>query len=163
VARHRRWTDEQLIEAVRGSRSMRETLAKLGLNPTGANYVGVRGHMRRLAVEDSHFLGQAHLRGGHHAWAPKTPLDAVLVVDSRYTSTSHLKRRLIAAGVFASRCVECGLTEWRERPLSLVLDHINGNNRDHRIENLRLLCPNCHSQTSTFAGRNKGRRRIVPT
>jgi len=142
---------------------MRETLAKLGLNPTGANYAGVRAHMRRLAIDDSHLLGQAYLRGGHHHWAPKAALAEVLVVDSRYTSTYHLKRRLIAAGLIAGRCAECGLKEWRERPLSLVLDHINGSNRDHRIENLRLLCPNCHSQTSTFAGRNKGRRRIVPT
>lgn len=66
---------------------------------------------------------------------------------------SHILRE----GLLEAKCYEegCGLTEWRGKPISLQLDHINGDNFDHRIENLRLLCPNCHSQTETFAGKNK--------
>ncbi len=72
------------------------------------------------------------------------------------TSTSRLtiKRRLLKAGIIVNRCDWCGLSEWRGRPLSIQIDHVNGVRDDHRLENLRMLCPNCHSQTDTFAARN---------
>jgi len=68
---------------------------------------------------------------------------------------STIKRRLLAAGVLRNRCDECGLSEWRGKPLSIQIDHINGVGTDHRVENLRMLCPNCHSQTATFGARNR--------
>jgi len=112
----------------------------------------------RLGLDTRHFMGQGHLRGKSHCWTPRLPLNAILVVNSSYTSIRTLKRRLIADGLLDQRCAECALAEWRGTQLALVLDHVNGNPRDHRLENLRLLCPNCNSQTSTFAGRNKRRR-----
>jgi DNA-binding CsgD family transcriptional regulator len=72
-------------------------------------------------------------------------------------SRGHLKQRLIAAGVKAERCEACGLERWRDAPLRMALHHVNGDRLDNRIENLALLCPNCHSQTDNFAGRNRGR------
>jgi 5-methylcytosine-specific restriction endonuclease McrA len=69
-----------------------------------------------------------------------------------------LKGRLIAAGLKENRCEACGLTEWLGRPLSMALHHVNGDGLDNRIENLQLLCPNCHAQTDNFSGR--GRRRL---
>jgi 5-methylcytosine-specific restriction endonuclease McrA len=96
-----------------------------------------------------------------HDWARRLPLNTILVLDSSYTSLRTLKRRLLSDGLLQPRCSECGLTEWRGARLALVLDHVNGNPRDHRLENLRLLCPNCNSQTATFAGRNKRRRRLA--
>lgn len=66
----------------------------------------------------------------------------------------HLKLRLLRAGIKEDRCERCGLSEWLGRPLSVALHHINGDRLDNRIENLELLCPNCHSQTDTFSGRN---------
>jgi 5-methylcytosine-specific restriction endonuclease McrA len=75
---------------------------------------------------------------------------------SRYT----VKRRLLNAGILKNVCEECGLFEWRGRPISIQLDHRNGIRNDHRLENLRMLCPNCHSQTETYAARN--RRRVPP-
>jgi 5-methylcytosine-specific restriction endonuclease McrA len=68
-----------------------------------------------------------------------------------------LKLRLLSAGLKHGRCEECGLSEWRGKSLSLQLHHINGDRHDHRFENLRLLCPNCHSQTHNFGARNRGR------
>jgi RNA polymerase subunit RPABC4/transcription elongation factor Spt4 len=82
-----------------------------------------------------------------------------MVEDSDY-NRGNLKRRLIKEGMLLPVCSKCGVgEEWLGEPLTLILDHINGVNRDHRRENLRLLCPNCNSQTTTFSGRNMQNRR----
>jgi HNH endonuclease len=80
------------------------------------------------------------------------PLELIL---KKSRSRCTIKRRLLMAGKLVNRCDFCGLSEWRGQPLSIQIDHINGVRDDHRIENLRMLCPNCHSQTGTYAGRNK--------
>jgi transposase len=67
----------------------------------------------------------------------------------------HLKRRLVQAGLLIALCAECGLTTWRGRALALELHHLNGDGKDNRLENLALLCPNCHSQTDSWGGRNR--------
>jgi Zn finger protein HypA/HybF involved in hydrogenase expression len=83
-------------------------------------------------------------------------LTEILVENSQYTGRALLIRKLLSLGLLINKCNKCGLDPiWREKPLALQLDHINGVNNDNRIENLRMLCPNCHSQTSTFTGRNK--------
>lgn len=71
----------------------------------------------------------------------------------------HVKLRLLRAGLLTNQCSACGLTEWLGKPLSMHVDHINGVHNDHRLDNLRMLCPNCHSQTETYGGRNVRRRR----
>ena len=84
----------------------------------------------------------------------KPPLETILQ-KSRTRST--IKRRLLQAGKLCNRCDFCGLSEWRGQPLSIQIDHINGIRDDHRLENLRMLCPNCHSQTETYGARNRKR------
>ena len=86
---------------------------------------------------------------------PRQPPLAVILQNSRSRCT--IKRRLLMAGKLVNQCDFCGLSEWRGRPISIQIDHINGICDDHRIENLRMLCPNCHSQTETYAGRNANR------
>jgi hypothetical protein len=81
------------------------------------------------------------------------PLEKYLIVD-RPHNRGNLKRRLLREGLKEPRCELCGIAEWQGKPLSLALHHINGDGRDNRLENLQLLCPNCHSQTENFAGRN---------
>lgn len=85
------------------------------------------------------------------------PLNELLVAG-RGTSRGHLKARLVAAGLKPESCEECGITEWQGQGLSMHLHHRNGDGTDNRLENLQLLCPNCHSQTDTYGGRNGHRR-----
>jgi hypothetical protein len=160
MPRIRRYTDQAIVEAVQSSESIRQVLAKLTLSPTGANYLGIQKHFKRLELDTSHFTGQGHLRGKHHSWTPSLPLSAILVENSTYLWTNKLKKRLLKEGLLVNRCALCGSEPvWLGMPLVLILDHINGKHNDHRLENLRLLCPNCNSQQPTFAGKNKGRYR----
>lgn len=86
------------------------------------------------------------------------PLEQLLVAGRRQTGRGHLKSRLIKAGIKSDACEECGITSWRSRRLAFELHHINGDRHDNRLENLALLCPNCHSQTESWGGRNGHRR-----
>jgi DNA-binding transcriptional ArsR family regulator len=97
------------------------------------------------------------LKKGRLKWVdPKIPLENLLIKNREIsTSRQHLKERLKDVGLLKQECYECKITEWKNKPLSLHLDHINGNTNDNRLFNLRLLCPNCHSQTDTYGGRNK--------
>lgn len=80
-----------------------------------------------------------------------------LLVGRRHRS--HVKLRLLRSGHLGDRCDLCGIDEWQGLPLALCLHHVNGVGDDNRLENLQLLCPNCHSQTDNFSGRNRGRVR----
>ena len=101
---------------------------------------------------------EAVRRGAVRTRPQAMPIELLLVVGRR-TNRSHLKLRLVGAGLKENRCEECGIVEWRGRSLSMALHHVNGDGLDNRLENLKFLCPNCHSQTENFAGRNgRGRQ-----
>jgi 5-methylcytosine-specific restriction endonuclease McrA len=95
-------------------------------------------------------------RGEVVARANAMPIEELLAAPR---ARAHLKRRLIKEGLLAALCGDCGIREWRRMPLALELHHINGDRSDNRLENLALLCPNCHSQTDTWGGRNGARDR----
>ena len=97
--------------------------------------------------------GELRLRPGR-----RSLLAVVLQSGARGT----VKRHLLEAGILTNRCAWCGISEWRGRPISIQIDHINGVRDDNRVENLRMLCPNCHSQTETFAARNSRRGTTGP-
>jgi len=146
-------------------------LRKLGIAPAAGPAQRYDWEAIRDYYEAGHSAAECRARFGfgRDAWAgavargairprPKLePLDAVLAAGRR-RSRAHVKARLLTARVKEHRCEGCGLTDWRGGPLSLELHHVNGNGNDNRLVNLRLLCPNCHSQTDTWGGRNKGRR-----
>lgn len=146
-----KYTDEQFIEAVSGCKTIKGTLEKLGLQMSGGNYYSFYKTLRRLNVTIDHFDGWS----GKCPAAPfvKSKLDDILIKNSSYSSTHHLKHRLYKENLLKEECSICGIKNWQGALLSLHLDHINGEHTDNRIENLRILCPNCHSQTSTFSGK----------
>jgi hypothetical protein len=89
------------------------------------------------------------------------PLEKVLVAGRRIQS-NRLKERLIREGLKRRRCELCERQDWNGRPIPLELDPVNGRRDDNRLENLRIVCPNCHAQTSTYRGRNIGVGAAVP-
>lgn len=151
--RRRHWTDDDLAAAVRECESVSAVLRRLGYTPSGGMHRLVVGHIRRLGLDTGHFRGQGWSGGRTLPSRTARPLTEVLVANSPHRSTGHLRRRLIAAGLKAARCEACGLTGWRGRTLPLHLDHVNGDHTDNRLENLRILCPNCHAQTRTWCVR----------
>jgi len=152
----RKYTEQALKEAIRTSSSFAEALRKLGLVPRGGNYATLHRAIARLELNTSHMTGQASNRG--KTFGPKRPLSDYL--SNRFAIQSYkLKQRLLSEGMMSHQCVKCMRTRWHEQPIPLELDHINGNNGDNRLGNLRLLCPNCHAQTPTYRGKNLARRR----
>lgn len=153
--RQRRYTDQELAEAVQQETSVAMVLKRLKLKPAGGNYAGIQKRVRLLCLNTNHWLGQGH-RKGSVIPVYTTPLQELLVLD-RETSSVNLRKRLIREKIFENRCALCGIFSWQDLPLVLHLDHINGIRSDNRLDNLRLLCPNCHSQTETYCGRNIGK------
>lgn len=143
------WSLENLIEAVKTSNSYTEILIKVGAK--FSNQAVVKRYIEGLGLDVSHI----------DIWAKrpnpfkKKDLKDVLIENSIYRHTSGLRDRLIKEGILKNKCSDCGIgNKYNNKVITLQLDHINGVKTDNRIENLRILCPNCHSQSSTFAGRN---------
>ena len=155
MSKDRSYSDEEFIEAVKRSRSKRQTLLILGLKAAGGNYKCLDLKVQELGLNVSHWKGKGWNRGLIHG--PRRPVQDYLTENSTF-QTYKLKLKLFEQGLKDKVCECCGLTEWREKPIALELDHINGVNNDNRIENLRILCPNCHAQTETYRGRNKRKK-----
>ena len=138
--------DKLIREAANSHLTMRKAAESLGIPLT--TYIR---HSKRLGVHKPNQGGKGITR--------KTPSYAYLLEDifaGKYPhyNTGHLKYRMLKEGMIENKCKECGISEWNGKELICHLDHINGDSTDHRKKNLRMLCPNCHSQTPTYCGKN---------
>ena len=154
-----RFTQIELRDAVSKSRSWAETLRRLGYRSAGGNWKTLKKYSALWDVDSSHFdpdaARNAALARGRFR---RQPLAEILVRDSSFSRT-HLDR-LFEEGLKERRCEFCGQGEiWRGKRMSLILDHINGIPNDHRLENLRILCPNCAATLKTHCGRKNLRSR----
>lgn len=160
IGKKKRWTEEQLKQAAQKSSSIRQVIFHLGLVPAGGNYIHVQKYLRALKINISHFKGKGWNKGLKRIGEFRISLDQALVSNSTYQSYK-LKRRLFAAGLKIPKCEECGWAKTTtDGRLPLELDHINGDRMDNRLENLRILCPNCHSLQSTHRSKNRKRKII---
>jgi len=150
--------NELFSQYVAESFSVAEVLKKCDIVPRGGNYRIFYNRIKSLCLDTSHFTGQGHLKNKTNIYAPEKSIEESFVKDGTLHST-NLKRKILKYGLIPYICDECFLTEWRGIKLSLHLDHIDGDNSNNELSNLRFLCPNCHSLTETYCGKNKGKNK----
>ena len=149
----RRYTDQDLRQAVVTCSSIRAVLRAIGLVPAGGNYELVKKRIRGLNLDTSHFTGQGHLRGRSHPYRTR-PLAEVLT-NGKLENTWRLKARLLQEGLKAHRCECCGRARWMGLSIPLELHHRDGERTNNALANIELLCPNCHALTGSYRGRKK--------
>ena len=147
-----KYSPQELEKAIKFSSSWRETLIKLGMRSNQKNRVNAKKRATVFGFDFSHFLGRA-------IWTGKTcngkdPI-YLLTLDGIGTKSHYLKGRLIRYGYKEYRCEKCNNTRWNGELIPIELHHINGNKKDNRLENLQILCPNCHAQTPNYTAKNK--------
>jgi biotin operon repressor len=142
------WKEKDFPQIVASSTSLSEVVRKLGLaDKAPGNRRTIKKYIDKFDLNTDHFTGSGQPKEEKdttNIWQPPL-LEEVLVESSNYNNHS-LKKRLLKAGYLSYQCYECKISEWRGKPLSLHLHHINGIHNDNRLDNLTLLCPNCHIQ-----------------
>jgi hypothetical protein len=154
----RRWTEEALRRAVKKSKSIRQVLFMIGLIEAGGNYAQIKKFINLYKINTNHFTGKGWNKGMKGIGKPRLELKEILKKNN-YFQSYKLKKRLFTAKLKPQHCEICGWDKKsKDGRLPLELDHINGDSLDNRLENLRVLCPNCHSLQPTHRGRNRKKK-----
>lgn len=152
-----KYTKEFLEPIVKESLAFTEVLRKLGLQQAGGNHSHIRKVIEREGIDTSHFKGQAWNSG--KTFPKKYPIEDYLT-GKRYVHSNTLKKRLIKESLLDNKCYECGLTEWKDTPIPLELHHIDCNHENNNLDNLTILCPNCHAMIHYTINQNKKPERL---
>ncbi|MBL1118879.1 HNH endonuclease [Streptomyces sp. 110] len=156
-----RWTREILEPAVAASTSVYDVLRYLGIELVGGHHTNISRRIKAYGIDTSHFVPQRRtdaMKDNRRRRSPEELLVEMAPAHARRVPSERLKRAMLTLGV-SERCVLCGTgPRWRGGRLPLEVDHIDGDWRNNRPTNLRLLCPNCHSATDSYRGRGKRRR-----
>ncbi|MGW3951396.1 HNH endonuclease [Streptomyces sp. NPDC004752] len=156
-----KWTREILQAAVSASSTMSEVLRHLGIDVVGGHHTHISRRIKAYDINTSHFRVPKRGDVRRHR-APEGLLVKQSAANARRMQSSRLKRALLKHGI-EERCAMCGMAPvWLGEPLPLEVDHIDGDWRNNEIQNLRLLCPNCHSTTDSYRGRGTSRNRTAP-
>jgi len=142
---------EELKEAIEKTESISDALKFLGLRSAGGNFKAFHNACKEFGLKPK--IGKSNIN--HARGYIMIPWEDIFKENSLYTNRDLIKKKLYQNNILEEKCNECKIgSEWNGKPLTLQLDHINGIYNDHRIENLQILCPNCHTQTQSYAGRN---------
>lgn len=148
-----KWSKELLEEIVPNCYSYSQVLKTLGLSPEGSNPKTLRKKLQEFNVDYSHFTGKNwNINPNNPVYKGKYLPN---LCEHSSLSSSNVKALVYKLGLKTKKCEICGLSEWLNKPIQCELHHINGDSTDNRIENLQILCPNCHSQTDNFRSRNR--------
>lgn len=145
-----KYTKEILQEAVNKSRSLRQVVINLQAKPHGSMVAYVKSRLEKYQIDFSHFTGQSWSKG--KAYHKRLKADEILI-DNMIRPHHQLKRALLEKGE-VYECKICKIKEWNNKLLNLQIDHVDGNKKNNIKDNLRFICPNCHSQTDTFCAKN---------
>jgi 5-methylcytosine-specific restriction endonuclease McrA len=145
-----KYTEDQLRNAIKNSISIAEALKKLKVKPCGGNYAVFKKAIMHFTIDTSHFVGQGWNK--NKTVPPKRSINDYLTNKISITSYK-LCQRLLKDKIKRLQCERCGNIYWNNKPIPLELHHINGNNKDNRLENIQLLCPNCHALTDNYRNR----------
>lgn len=155
-------SDEEFKQLVKTSKSMSELLRHFGMENKGGNYKTCKKRIDELKIDNSHFLSKTQSSNWTRR-VSKEDFIKKLIEQSSYNRT-HLKKYLLKFNIIKYECTKCKNNGvWENKKLTLQLEHKNGISNDNRIQNLTFLCPNCHSQTNTFAGRSLKKNKIKPS
>lgn len=162
----KRYTDDELKNAVQESKSYAEVCRKLGIVDRGGNLNTIKRRVHLMNLDISHFTGRSWNKGLTFIEVPRLHHRDIwdMLKENSRTTSHYLRNRILKEGIKPWKCECCNNTTWNEQPIPLELHHINGVHTDNRLENLQLICPNCHQQTDNYCSKNnrtKGKDKII--
>lgn len=150
------WNKEKLEEAIANSFNYCDVLRYLNIPLQGNNSCTLKRKIKEFNLDISHFTLKGNTRSRKYIKAE------YYLVENSIIQTDKLKKKLLHEGIKEAKCECCGLTEWLNKPIILQLHHVDGNKNNNKLENLQLLCPNCHSQTDNYCGNANKEKHLCP-